>query len=151
MAGIDAGVRAAPSVAVRELLDYPIRLIPDLPLPTTLLLRRRHNSDSNPPSFVVITTSWEAYADARENKLPIFVGSELGLLALAAEHDRVGAALFEKWCAEKANDPNWKLTGAVAIGQITETLERRNWTCGQVFAAIDVELVGVTTEGQVPL
>lgn len=132
------------SQAVRELLEFPARLIAGLPLGTTLRCAR---STGEP---ITVTTSRSAYEASRVAGLPTFSGSELAALALAAEHDRASPAVFERWCATKASDPAWKLSAEAAIGGAVGRFEPLGWPLGQVLRLFGLELRAVGVGDEIP-
>ena len=129
------------SVAAAELWALPVRLLVPLPLPTTALCRAE-----GVPAPVVLTSSKAAYTAARARRWPIFVGSELSAMALAAENDRLVPADVVGWCARKAEDGGWKVSvaGAHGLGEVMgKGLEARGWTFGQLLRAAGLGLLEV--------
>lgn len=134
--------------AVREVLGYPLRLLSGLPLPSTLLCRR----EGAPGAWqlVVLTTSRTAYVAARERGVAAFVGGEFELLALSTEHDRAPPVEVSKWLDRKVADPDWRLAGGSAIGQLAERPRSRGWTVAAVLRALDMQLLAVSTGDELP-
>ena len=119
------------SLAVREVLDFPIRLLRELPLPTTLLCSFAHEG-----GCVVLATAPPSTVPG-DPPAPVFVGPEVDALALAAEHDRARAATLKAWCAKK---PDWRLTSIEAIGKLGQHVEPMHWTTAQVLRALGLRL-----------
>jgi hypothetical protein len=130
------------SLCVREVLGFPIRLLRDLPLPTSLVCSFAsgpgrvvlHATAVVPSNFAHEGGEPVAATDPPEQSLAVFVGPEVTALALAAEHDR---ACLRAWCARK---PDWRLTTIEAIGTIGARVEPRHWTTGQVLHALGLRL-----------
>ncbi len=133
---------------VHEVNGYPLRLLAQLPVGCTATLVCRVFETG---ARVVLTTARAAYARARELGLPTFVGGELGLLALAAEHDRAGPAQVRTWLERKREVPTWKLDGHVAIGDVHEALAPKGWNVERVLAVLGMDLIAVGAGDEVPL
>jgi hypothetical protein len=93
---------------------------------------------------LVITTSAAVYAAAgraRDVGWPVFTGTELAAMALAAEHDRGSPAAVEQWCDQKlAGGPAWRLTAAAALGPVAGRYDPRGWSIGRVFDRLGLVL-----------
>jgi hypothetical protein len=102
---------------VREVLGFPARLIPELPVGTALLCRRL---DGQGPlgGAVLITTSKPAYVAARAMHVPVLAGGELLALTAGVEADRVTAPAAAQWWANKVEDGAWRLTLDAALSGV---------------------------------
>src|SRR3954468_10754616 len=120
-------VSASLPIAVVEVLGFPIRLLLDLPLPTSLMC-------SIAGGCVLLSTSPAAPVPSA---MPAFVGPEILALALAAEHDRARDAQMQAWIAKK---PDWRLPSLEAIGRLGHKVEPRGWSTGQVLHALGLQL-----------
>lgn len=134
-----------PSLAVRELQGFDPRLLPALPLATTLVCRPASGDGQ-----LVVTTSKPAYEAAKAHGVPVFAGGELLALSLAAEHERASPAAMAEWCAHKAEDPAWRLTSEVAIGGAVGSFEPEYRTLGQTLRAYGLELIEVCVGDELP-
>lgn len=129
------------NIVAREFLELPVRLLVALPLSTTALCRAEGVEVP-----IVITTAQKAYVAARKRRWPVFLGSELAAIALAAEHGRLVPVDLVRWCDRKAEDPGWKLTEAAAhgLGEVVgRSLASRGWKFGSVLRAASVEVLDV--------
>lgn len=133
------------SVAVDELLGFDPRYIPSLLAPTTLVCRREEDG-----GLLVITTSKVAYAAARVAALPVFMGSEIEPLTVAAEQDRGTPTTIEEWCRRKGEDPSWKLTLSAAMGAMCGEIKPLGWTLGRVLQRYWLDLVEVDAGDDLP-
>lgn len=134
-----------PSPRCDELSGFGARLLTDLPLATTLVCRRRLGNGQ-----LVVTTSRAVYEAAKRNRVPVFAGSELWALVLAAEHERGSPVALEMWCAQKVADPAWRLTAEVALGEVCGTFLPRGWSLGMALRTFGAELVEVCLEDELP-
>lgn len=116
------------SIAVREVLGLPIRLLREMPLPTTLVCSFAHED-----GCVLLATASPASVPG-DPPAPVFVGPEVDALALAAEH---GRATMRAWCAKK---PAWRLTSVEAIGKLGHRVDPLGWTTEQVLWALGLRL-----------
>lgn len=149
---VSGSLRASPgglgtvvaSVAVREVLGYPMRLISELPDASSLMCSSEHGS-------VCFTTARATYAWARGEGIPVFTGDEMRTLAHAVENDRVGPATFARWIARKRDSGGWKLEPREAFGgEVYGTTAPQGWPVGRVLRAIGLELDAVTVGQEVP-
>jgi len=119
------------ALAVTEVLGLQIRLLRQMPLPSTLLCSFAHGGGR----VALCTESLPAVLG--DPPTPAFVGPEVDALALAAEHDRACEATVRAWCAKK---PGWRLTGREAIGSLGHAVAPLGWTTGQVLAGLGLRL-----------
>ncbi len=144
---------AVQTLAVREVLGLSLRLLPLLPLPSTILCVRVEGFDAG-GGLVVLTTSRLAYEAARARRHPVFVGGELAELALAAEHDRVYPPQLAAWCVRKLEDPAWRLSRAVAFGGMTMPstgLPPGEWTLEQVTRKVGLRVLWAGCGDELPV
>lgn len=135
-----------PSPQCVEVLGFGARLLTELPLATTLVCRRRIGGGQ-----LVVTTSRAVWEACKRARVPAFVGGELWVLTLAAEHERASPVVLEQWCTRKVDEPAWRLTVDVAVGPVFDSpIEARGWTVGQALRAFGVELVDVCLEDELP-
>jgi hypothetical protein len=134
-----------PPVSVLELLVLDPRLIPSLPLPTTLVCLRE--DDGN---YAIVTTSRAAYEAARARRVPVFSGGEIESLVLAAEHDRGTPSTIIEWCARKAQEPTWRLTVRAALGPVFGSFQPQGWSLQKVLRAYWLELREVASGDDIP-
>jgi hypothetical protein len=142
------------SLPMREVLDFPLRFIAQLPLPTTLVCEVVASGRLKLlGTLVVLTTAKEAYVAARAKRLPTFIGREMGWLALGVEHDRIGPSDFARWLERKVAESEWRIDGQVALGELgsTETLAPKNWPTGRVLHELGLRLVAVGTGSETPV
>ena len=128
----------------REVAELPMWLLADMPAAFSLVLRRPSGQ------LVVITKAREVYAAARARALPVFVGTEIFWMARAAEHDRAWPKQFETWCARKAEEPNWQLEHAAAMGAFRDEAPPLDWSTLRVLERLDLELISVTLGADLP-
>lgn len=131
------------SVAMHEVLSFQARWLSALPLAFTLLVSTREGGR------LLLTTSKAASEAARLAQVPAFVGSEIGPLALAAEHDRASSSALAAWCAEKLKEPGFRLTPQVAV-DLPERGPEQGWTVERVLRAYGARLEAVCTGQEVP-
>lgn len=146
-----ADLGAVQTLAVREASGLSLRLLPLLPLPSTILCARVEGFDAG-GGLVVLTTSRLAYEAARARRCPVFVGGELAELALAAEHDRVYPPQLAGWCVRKLEDPAWRLSRAVAFGGMPSTgLPPSEWTLEQVTRKVGLRVLWAGCGDELPV
>lgn len=139
----------AQSLAVSEVLTLRPALLSVMPLPSTVLCARDEDAGGG---LVVLTTSRQAYEAARERRLPVFVGGEIGELALAAENDRAYPPQLAAWCARKLEDPGWRLNRAVALGAMpTAGLPLAEWTLEQVAGRVGLRVLWAGCGDELPV
>lgn len=135
-------------LAVREVLGMPPGWLAQLPLGTVLRLKTREGTPW------AVSTAREAYAALRAAREPVFTGSELGALALAAENGRASAADLARWLAEHVDSPAQRLDPATALAGLAapETPSQR-WHLDRVLRAYGAELtrVGVAPDNPAPV
>lgn len=124
------------SVAVREVLDFPLRWLLDLPLPSGLLCSFAHGGGR----VALCTAPSVSLPD--DPAVAAFVGPELLALTLAAEHERANAAVLRTWIARK---PAWRLTALEAVAGLGYRAEVRHWTVEQVLQQLGLALDEVWT------
>lgn len=121
------------SVAVAEVLSFPVRGLRDLPLPSTLLCSFAHGGGR-----VALRTGASSPPVPQDDPpVPAFVGPEVDALALAAEHDRAHEATLRGWLERK---PEWRLTQREAIGGLPHQPPALGWTTGQVLHVLGLRL-----------
>jgi len=125
------------AVAVREVLGFPVAFFSKLPLATTL-----HGVTSRGVSFRV-TTSKAAYAQARDERVPVFVGGELLALASAAQNDRMFEGDFERIVERKSKAGEWRLTDGHAFAGMCGEREALDGVFGAMFARLGATLLRV--------
>jgi hypothetical protein len=121
-------------LAVREVLVLPAAWLPDLPIPTTLVL------DVPGVDGPVTVGTHVRCAPAA------FVVSEWRALTAAAENDRAWPIDLRKWSERKRCEPNWRLTADEALG-IAVGIERPSWTVTRVLRQLGARLRAVVIEG----
>lgn len=121
------------SVAVAEVLGFPVRWLRQLPLPSTLLCSFAHGGGR-----VALCTGDSSPPVPQDPPAAVFVGPEVDALALAAEHDRAREATLQGWCARKPG--GWRLTQREAIGGLAQQPAPLGWTTGQVLRALGLRL-----------
>ena len=121
-------------LAVREVLGFPIRLLRDLPLATTLVCSFAHEG-----GCVVLATVSPPSVPG-DPPAPVFVGPEVDALALAAEHGRAYAATLRSWCTKRLEKPDWRLTSLEALGRLGHPTPPLGWTTEQVLRALGLRL-----------
>jgi len=119
-------------LAVVEVLELPIRLLREMPLPSALVCSFAHEGGR-----VVLATALLPAVASGDPPAPVFVGPEVDALALAAEHERANEATVRAWCARK---PAWRLTRIEAIGKLGYAVEPLGWTTERVLAALGLRL-----------
>lgn len=122
-------------LAVREVLEFPARLLGDLPLPTTLAL---DVPDVDGP----VTVATQARSGPAT-----FDASESSAIVQASEHDRAWPADFATWCGRKRADRGWRLTAGEALGPVCVE-PPAGWTVARVLARLGAELRAVVIEGE---
>lgn len=142
--------------AVREVNAYPLRHLATLGgltrVPITLVCEVVTSSRIKLlGQLVVMTTSQPAYTVARAKGLPIFLGRELFWLALGVEHDRIEPHHFGEWLVRKAADPQFRIDGPVAVGDITGPIDPKSWSCERVFRELGLRLVAVGVNAETPV
>lgn len=129
-------VAASPAVdvAVAEVLEFPIRWLRQLPLPSSLRC-----SFADGGGCVLLCTSVASRAPGVTDPpcAPAFVGPEVDALALAAEHDR---ATPRQWVARKLADPTWRLTSREVGGGLAGHPQPLGWTTQRVLRALGLRL-----------
>lgn len=143
----EALLHVEPSLGIREVLGFEQRLLSSLPLAFSLLVSTHEGGR------LLLTTSKTALEAARLAQAPVFVGSELSPMAMAAEHDRAAPSALAAWCAEKLREPGFRVTPQIALAEIDRSQHQPEigWTVGQVLRAYRAELVQVATGSEVPL
>ena len=140
-------------LAVRELLGFPAALITTLPLPTTLVCRRRDGLGAH-GGLVLITTLRAAYQLARRAGVPALTGRELLALALGVEADRVTAAIAARWWAAKEADPTIaNLTPELTLGGVDpepRAAGDHGAVLEQVLHAAGLQLLSATAGDELP-
>jgi hypothetical protein len=121
-------------LAVREVLAFAAALLPDLPVPTTLVVHVPRIAEP---------ISLAAHPDCRP---ATFDCSEWLELVLAVENDRAFWSHFCKWCERKRSEPQWRLTEADALGEIYNAMPRQ-WSVARVLGRLGVALRAVVIEG----
>lgn len=133
---VDSGAlelaQPARSRMVEEVLGLPIRLLQEMPLASSLLCSFAHEGGR-----VVLATASLPASALGDPPAPAFVGPEVHALALAAEHERAGAATMRAWCAKK---PDWRLTSIEAIGKLGHKVEPLGWSTERVLWALGLRL-----------
>lgn len=120
-------------------------LLSGMPDALSLVLRRRQSGQ-----LAIITTARAVYAAARDRGLPVFVGTEVEWMALAAEHDRAWPLQFESWCARKAESPGWKLEYPAAMGGVRDDAPPLGWSTLRVLNRLGLELLSVSLGTDMP-
>jgi len=144
------------SVAVAEVLSFCPRLLSSLPAPCTLVCACAVPGRAAPPlggpvGAIVFTTSQPVYVSVSAT-WPVFTGTELAAMALAAEHDRASPAALGEWCDRKAATRGaWRLTAAEALGPVAGRFEPRGFTIGRVLGWYGLVLVEVEVGDGVPV
>lgn len=144
--------------AVAEVLGFPLRQLEPLArltcVPFTLVCEVVTTSKLKLyGQLVVVTTSRDAHNVARAKGLPIFLGGELPLIALAVEHDRASHAQMAMWLERKLAEPRWRVDEAVTrdLGDVAGTLEPQNWPTGRVLHELGLRLLAVGTGSETPV
>lgn len=88
---------------------------------------------------VAFTTSRKGFAQAKSEKLAVFVGGELIALAHAAQNDRVWPNDFRIFIKRKKRSPSWRLTPQQAFGCYVNA-EPLTWTIGEMLDRIGATL-----------
>lgn len=142
-----ASHRGAPSAPVRppsrpippasgargaDVASFPAALFPKASA-TTLRVRIQGED-------VAFTTSRKGFAQAKADKLAVFVGGEFIALAHAAENDRVWPNDFRAFVKRKHRSPRWRLTPQQAFGCYINATPL-TWTIGEVLERIGATLV----------
>ena len=131
------------SLAVREVLSFPLRLIPGLPAPSTLVCTSLSDSGGWRGSYIVFTTSGEVRQRCDELALPCFIGTELQVLAVGAEQDRVWPPDIKRWCQRKLDEPVFDVTVGEVFAGVKEKIRPQGWTVAQVLERIGLRLLKV--------
>lgn len=137
-----------PQLAVRELLCFPLRLVPELPLPTTALCRYRApgmSPQGAPPTplTVVLTTSGQVAQRAAKLGALVLTGEELRVLAVGVEQGRATWPMVPRWAARKAQQPGWQLTTGELFAGVQEPVRAQGWATGDVLSLLELELLAV--------
>lgn len=125
-----------------ELSEFPARLLPALPAPTTLFCEACILGGAS--VRVVVTTSARDHAAARARGLVVLHGGEWAAVVLAVELGRLAPMDFEHWVARKQEDPSWTLIPKLTLGAWVSPADQRELTVGEVLRACRAELVDVS-------
>ena len=131
------------TLAMREVLKLPARLISDLPLATSLVC-------SQSSGLFAITTSRIVFEHFRKLRWPTFMGLELKALAIAAEHERASPAALAEWCKRKLDDASWALDYRVSIGGVPGKFEAQGWLLADVLKQYGSQLFAVECKDDIP-
>jgi hypothetical protein len=69
-----------------------------------------------------------------------FAGLELHALWLAAEHDRAWPRDVVAWVFAKGALPLWRLSRAVALGELAESVRPLGWSLGRVCSRVGLRI-----------
>lgn len=151
-----------PAVVVRvdvaETLSLDPRLLADLPAPTTLVCERVGSWVGS--RYVVLTTSHPVFQamtappphPSQARVVPVFTGSELAAMTLAAEHDRGTPEALTEWCEAKLGaGSSWRLSAAQAIGPVAGRFDPVGWSLDRVLRALGLTLQSVDVGDAIPM
>jgi hypothetical protein len=134
---------------IQEVQDFPARLLATLPGAFTMMCEACLDG-SDGSVLVVVTTSAEDYATARQCRYVTLHGAEFAAVALAAELDRVSPPEFERWCVAKQRDRSWELTPHVTLGVYIGRHDQRRLTVGDVLHRCGAVLLNVAATSPAP-
>jgi len=130
------------TLAMREVLRFPARLVNDLPRATSLIC-------SYVDGLFVVTTSRVVFEHFRKLRWPTFMGLELKSLAIAAEHERASPQALQSWCKHKLADPSWAIDNRVSLG-VPGKFDACSWSLERVLRQYGSQLFAVGCEDDIP-
>jgi len=138
--GLPAASHAVPqvvTVAALEAAQCDLRTLSALPIPACIgcVLARTGQA-------VALRVSTAAPPPPGEPR-PTLAGLELHALWLAAEHDRAWPRDVAGWLTAKAASPLWRLSRAVALGELGESVRPLGWSLGAVCRRVGLRIDGV--------
>lgn len=124
------------TVAAVEAAQCDLRTLCSLPLPACIgcVLARTGQA----VALRVSTAAPEPPTAAAQ-----FAGLELHALWLAAEHDRAWPRDVVAWVFAKGALPLWRLSRAVALGELAESVRPLGWSLGAVCRRVGLRIDGV--------
>lgn len=126
------------SIAVREVLDFPMLYLADLPGGWSIDLTQL---DGSP---LTITSQRHVYERMRSVGAHVVDKRWLVPLTLAAEHGRGNRCTLADWLTRVSQDPSWTLTPQHAFAGVPGRFEPRHWTTERVCLAYGMRLVSVS-------
>ncbi|MBN1654810.1 MAG: hypothetical protein JXA30_13645 [Deltaproteobacteria bacterium] len=134
---LDAVVGDQRSSEKREVLDFPARLLIDLPLETTLVLRVPAVAED------VVWTTRTLEEPRKISKSIVFDREEVLALIVASEAERTWPRDLVDWCWMKRECPDFFIDMATALCGAKPS-DDRCWKVERILEWLDVDLVSIT-------
>lgn len=141
----EVGLRRSPAF-LREIEDFPARLLGSLPVPLTLWL-----DIPGAPVPVCFTTAVASGEPAPLLAPQIsFDRDELAALVIGVEADRVWRKELLGLCFEKWRRPALRISAKDTLAGAMPELDQPAWTLGEVLARLGAELTQVELADEAP-
>jgi hypothetical protein len=129
----------------RELLRYPLSLLPQLPLATSFVLEVPGlpiEVRGMSARLANVGASLEAGCDGPGGV--VLDGDELAAIALGVRAERLSSADCKGFCLLKLQDPGFRIDEAIAMAGAQASAQERSdrWSLARVLAALGLRLQG---------
>jgi hypothetical protein len=137
---VPAARAAASTRLLQELLAFPARYLPELPVKVRIRVQCRGLHREIELCSGRSDDRREAGVQPRAGQRTLsFEGNELRALALGAEAERLFPADVKGYCLLKLHDPAFEVTEELTLGGV-EPVPDPGWSLARVLAALDLEL-----------
>lgn len=126
------------SIAVREVLDFPLLYLASMPAGWTLSLDQL---DGTP---LMITSRRDTYEAIKLTGGDVLDARWLWPITLAAEHGRGNRVTLTDWLTRVRQDPSWILTPQYAFAGLPGRFDSQYWPTQRVCWAYGMRLVSVS-------